>query len=151
MNRAATPVEELSLSELLDRHRVSELKVEAARRALPARIADYHVLEAYDRARRGRYGDMSHARRGRELNRLADELIAAGVPVDRDGEFPASTDAELADAFERVARPRIRRLERETSDWVAADGTTYARRTKYNGTSLEVWRALERRIARAGS
>jgi hypothetical protein len=66
------------------------------------------------------------------------------VHVDRDGAFPASTPAELAEAFERVGRPRLRRLERETSPYTFADGSEYARRTRYNGTSLETWHELER-------
>jgi hypothetical protein len=106
------------------------------------RLAEYHVLLAYDLRRFGRYGDMAAARRNRELNRLADELVRAGAPVDRDGMLPESTPAELAAAFERVGRPRLRRLERETSPVTLRDGTSFNRRTKYNGTSLDVWREL---------
>lgn len=116
------------------------------------RLADYRVLEAYDLARLGRYGDMSRSRRGRELDRLAGRLIDSGVPVDRVGEFPSSTPAELAAAFERVGRPRLRRLERETAPVTLADGTVYTgTHTRYNGTSLEVWRAVERRLAGGAS
>jgi hypothetical protein len=113
-------------------------------------LADYHVLAAYDLKRSPRYGDMAGARRYRELNRLADALIRTGVHVDRTGHFPSSTPAELAAAFERVGRPRLRRLERETSPVTLTDGTVYTgTRTRYNGTSLDTWRELEAELAPA--
>jgi hypothetical protein len=108
-----------------------------------ARIADYHVLEAYDRRRTIRYGDMARSRRGRELDRLADALIADGVRIDSAGRFPGSSPAELRAAFERVARPRYRRLLRETAPVELADGTIYrGTLTRYNGASLEAWRIV---------
>ena len=116
---------------------------------LRAGLANYHVLAAYDLRRSVRYGDMAGTRRGREIDRLGRELIEAGVPVNRTGSFPESTPAELAAAFERVARPRIRRLERECGDHETTFGT-YSGRTKYNGTSLDTWRELEHAIARSG-
>ena len=105
------------------------------------RLADYHVLAAYDARRVGRYGDMARSRRGRELDRLARALTHDGVPIDLGAKL---TRAELAAAFDRVARPRIRRLMRETALVTLANGHELDRRTRYNGTSLDVWRELER-------
>jgi len=114
---------------------------------LSARLAEYHVLALYDRMRFVRYGDMAAARRDRELARLAGALVDAGVPVDHAGNFPVSTAAELVAAFERVARPRVRRLERETAPVTLANGTVYTgTRTRYNGTSLDTWRELARNL-----
>lgn len=106
---------------------------------LRAELAEYHVLAAYDLNRGVRYGDMAATRRRGELNRLADALIDAGVPVDRTGHFPSSTPAELADAFDRVARPRIRRVERES----------FRHGTRYTRATVEAWRVTERRIGAA--
>jgi hypothetical protein len=111
-----------------------------------AAIADYNVLAAYDLKRIARYGDMAASRRSRELDRLARNLIDDGVPVDSTGHLPTSTTAELAAAFERVARPRVRRLQRETSLITLEGGHTLDRRTRYNGTSLDTWRELEREL-----
>ena len=112
------------------------------------RLAEYHVLAEYDARRACRYGDMAETRRGRELNRRADDLRELGVPVDRTGHFPPSSPADLADAWVRVAAPRVRRLERETATVELAGGGTYNRRTRYNGTSLDTWREVERWVAK---
>jgi len=111
------------------------------------RLAEYHVLAEYDARRSCRYGDMAGSRRGRELDRRGDKLVELGVPVTPRGGFPSSSPAELADAFERVGRPRLRRLERETAT-VELAGGTYNRRTRYNGTSLDTWREVERWVAK---
>jgi len=131
--------------ELVERYRRREAsRIDGLTPEQRAALADYEVLARYDRHRACRYGDMANTRRGRELNRLAGRLIDAGVPVDRDGRFPTSTPAELVAAFERVGRPRLRRLERETAPVTLPDGTVYAGRlTRYNGTSLGSWRAIE--------
>ena len=107
---------------------------------LQARLAEYHVLATYDRLRSMRYGDMAALRRGRELDRLADALIDAGVPVDRRGQFPTSDLDDLRAAFERVARPRIRRIERED----------YRHGTYYTRATLQAWRATWMEITGLG-
>lgn len=94
---------------------------------LRARLAEYHVSAAYDVERTIRYGDMAGSRRGRALDRLGDELLAAGVRIDRDGAFPPSTAEELAAAFVRVVVPRWRRFLREPG---AQHGTREARATE---------------------
>jgi hypothetical protein len=92
-------------------------------------LAEYNVLAAYHRKRQLRYGDMAHSRRGRELDRLAKRVVDAGVHVGPDGHLPASTRDELVAAWDRVARPRIARVRRET---FRAD-------TKYSRATLAAW------------
>lgn len=113
-----------------------------------AELAEYYVLSLYDRKRFYRYGDMSASRRDRELSRLADALLAAGAPAATiSSSTSPTTPAELLAAFERVARPRVRRLERETAPVTLRDGTVYTgTRTRYNGTSLDTWHELEREL-----
>lgn len=101
-----------------------------------ALLAEYNVLAAYDRRRFVLYGDMASTRRRRELNRIGDALVAAGAPVDADGRLPASTHAELVLAWDRVARPRIRRVEREQ----------YRHATKYTQATIAAWRDVARAL-----
>lgn len=112
----------------------------AAERAMTpetrGRLAEYHVLSAYDLARIVRYGDMAGSRRGREINRRGDALITEGVPVNGEGGFPVVTVDELAAAWQRVAVPRIRRVESET----------FRSDTKYSRATLEAWRATRLRL-----
>lgn len=120
-----------------DRDRAANLTPEQ-RQAL----ADYHALAAWDLRRFLEYGDMARARRGRELNRLGDALITAGVPVDRNGAFPPSTPAELADAFERVLRPRYTRWQREpgarfNTPHAAGTRRAWTRTARHLGVTLE--------------
>lgn len=103
-----------------------------------AKLAEYHVLVAYDLARCVRYGDMAGGRRGREINRRADALIDAGVPIDRSGHFPSSTDAELDAAFERVAMPRIRRIARES----------FRHNTRYTQATIAAWNVTRAKLLR---
>ena len=114
------------------------------------RLAEYHVLAEYDARRACRYGDMAATRRARELNRRAGGLRELGVPADKRGAFPPSSPVDLADAFVRVGLPRLRRLERETATVELADGGTFNRRTRYNGTSLDTWREVERWVSKRG-
>jgi hypothetical protein len=113
---------------------------------LRADLADYHALREYDFARYARYGDMARARRGREINRLGDALLRAGVPIDREGNLPASTPDELAAAFERVLRPRYRRWAASVQPITLADGTVCRRWTKYARGTFEAWQATARTL-----
>ena len=101
-------------------------------------IADYHVLETYDRIRSCKYGDMANTRRGREINRLADAIIdaASGGIVDATGHFPASSHDELVAAWQRVARPRIARVLRED----------YRHGTRYTQATLDAWQLTRDRL-----
>jgi len=99
-------------------------------------IADYSILARYDLIRSGMYGDMAATRRRFELDRLGDELIDAVVPVNRTGHFPDPTFDELRAAFERVARPRIARVQRET----------YRHRTRYTKATLAAWARIARLV-----
>lgn len=110
----------------LDERRAAELA--ALTPELRAALADYHVLQAYDLARVGRYGDMAASRRALELNRRGDALLKAGVPIDRDGNFPPATSAELAEAWARTIEPRRRRFAGEPG---AKFRTPHARATAH--------------------
>jgi hypothetical protein len=111
---------------------------------LRADLADYHALRAYDRARYIRYGDMAGSRRGREIDRRGDELIRRGARVDSDGNLPASTPAELVEAFERVLRPRYRRWAASVQPYQLADGTTLDRWTPHARATQKAWAATAR-------
>lgn len=110
-----------------------------------ARLAEYHVLEAYHLARMGRYGDMARARRDRELNRRGDALLADGVPINRDGEFPPSSRDELVAAWDRVIEPRRRRHERSVQP-LTINGQTFDRMTRYARATIEAFELAARRL-----
>ena len=104
-------------------------------------LAEYNVLATYDLIRSVKYGDMANSRRGREIDRLAGELIDAGVPVGRDGHFPTSSVEDLAAAWQRVARPRIARVTREE----------YRHASRYTRATVEAWRMTRVRLGLDGN
>lgn len=114
--------------------------------ALPAgqrnALAAYHVLATYDVLRSVRYGDMASSRRGRELNRLADALLAAGVRIDREGEFPTDELArdEVARAWDEQLAPRLRRVLREN----------FRHGTRYTQATIEAHEATAARLGVIG-
>jgi hypothetical protein len=74
------------------------------------RLADMAVLFRFDQARRARPGDATAARRGRAIDALADALADEGLGEQVREVYSSSDDltcAELAAAFERVARHRV--------------------------------------------
>lgn len=110
-----------------------------------AKLAEYAVLDRYDDQRAIRYGDMASSRRGRELGRLAREIRELSWHDTADAELrhfhggadlPAITDDELRAAFERVARPRIARLKRES----------YRAGTRYTRATWDAWQTVARVI-----
>lgn len=70
-------------------------------------LAEYFVLEQYDRRRSRLYGDYGNGQRARELARRRNELERRGIDLYTNGLSVPSTDC--AAAFERVGRPRLRR------------------------------------------
>lgn len=109
-------------------------------------LAEYHVLNIYDRARRGRYGDTTHERRWREISRRGDALIDAGVPIDSEGNLPRVAPEELVEAFERVLRRRYRRWLASVRPWEASDGTMYERWTKHARGTERAWAAVAKQL-----
>lgn len=89
--------------------------------------AELWILETYDALRSGWY-DYGAGQRAAELSRRRRELV--------DVELDEPTPLELVEAFERVGRPRLRRLELET----------FRHGTKSTTRSLEKWRRLETRL-----
>jgi len=98
-----------------------------------ARRAELEVLELYNGARIYAGHDFGAGQRYAELVRRRRELEGDWETL----ATPVPTAEELALAFERVARPRIARLEAET----------YRRETPATRRSLATWRRLEGRLA----
>lgn len=102
--------------------------------------AELEILERYDRERFYRYGDYGNGQRHGELSRRRRELAATIERVERELdatiEDHETTPAELARAFERIGRPRIKRIERED----------YRRTTKATEATLAAWRAVEKSV-----
>jgi hypothetical protein len=95
--------------------------------------AEYAVLDAFDLLRRHAGHDYGAGQRGAELNRRRWTLEARGIDV-----APAALDYALdRAAFERVARPRIRRIEAES----------YRRETPATKRTLQTWRRVERMVS----
>lgn len=126
------------------------------RRRVRELAAELEVLDLYDALRSGWF-DYGGGQRAAELSRRRRELDAAAdtaLHFDRDSaatsrfeyldELDVAGDpTELLAAFERVARPRMRRLERES----------YRHGTKATNRSVATWRRtltiLEERALRA--
>jgi hypothetical protein len=99
--------------------------------------AELAVLVEYDRVRTAKRHDYGCGQRSAELMRRRRELQALGVDGAilyryRPDEY-VSKD-ELAAAFERVGRPKLRRAERET----------YRKHTPATSRTLEAWGMVER-------
>lgn len=71
--------------------------------------AELEILLTYDARRAGWY-DYGAGQRAKELSRRRRELHS----LDPLGELEPPTPQEALEAFERVGRPRLRRLERES-------------------------------------
>lgn len=106
--------------------------------------AELEVLEQYDARRQGwydfgggqRYAELS--RRRRELQSLERvELVMLGSSA-TELDFELTAD-ELLAAYERVGRPRLERLARES----------FRHGTKATERSLETWRRLRLTLAAA--
>jgi hypothetical protein len=128
----------------LDRTRAEEAEAAVARRRQTAELA---VLTAYDFVRVVTGHDYGAAQRRGELRRLEREvgqdgetvaLVAAGVelPASMMRDLEPLTRDELATAWAKVARPKLRRLEREAF----RSGTPATRRT------LEAWHRTADRL-----
>lgn len=102
------------------------------------RLAELEVLERFDTLRQLAGHDYGSGQRAAELLRRRLELRSCGIIAGgaRDAEA-----AELADAFERVGRPRMRRLELEG----------YRAGTPASSRTLETWRRVARRYSSDGA
>lgn len=122
------------LDGMAERRRVA---VEAYRR----RAAELEVLEAYDEIRHAKGHDYGGAQRDRELRRRRAELedLAAVARYTVPGREPADvtvTAGDLEAALERIATPRMARVDDERS----RRATAATRRTRL------AWDELVRRI-----
>lgn len=101
------------------------------------RVAELALLRRFDDMRRAAGHDFGAGQRARELARLERDLDrAAGGWRALEAELEAVTRAELAAAFERIGRPRMRRLELEG----------YRRETPATVRTMRTWRELEREV-----
>jgi hypothetical protein len=101
-------------------------------------IAELQILEWYDQLRQHAGHDFGSGQRWKELARRRREL---GDVWSFDMN---SSPVELEEAFERVGRPRLRRLERDIERFVPAG---YVANTP-TARSIETWRKVERHFVR---
>jgi hypothetical protein len=102
-------------------------------------VAEYVLLEAFNRARMLAGHDYGAGQRWKELKRRERELERIGVDHWKLEEPAAWNTPEFRAAFEAVGRPRIARIE----------GEPYRRRTPATARTLQVWRRFERRVGAA--
>lgn len=106
------------------------------------KLAELAVLEYFDSERRRAGHDYGAGQRIREIRRYRRELetmgelpIGYGLAIESTSEV---TTDELASAFERVARPKIARIEAED----------YRRSTPATKRTLGTWRRVGGEISR---
>jgi hypothetical protein len=122
----AIPPAELSIGELLE---LNALRDEAAHDELVARLADWTVLVTFDKVRSALGHDYGAGQRRAEIARADARYTAALRAASQHYQAPDGRELSRVDleaAWRRIARPRIRRLERE--DY--RGGTPATRRTR---------------------
>lgn len=103
------------------------------------KLAELAVLEQFDILRQATGHDFGAGQRAAELARRRRELRHPGS-IDVTDTLGATAE-EMAEAFERVGRPRLARIERED----------FRRHTAATGRTFAAWTRLERRLAIAAA
>lgn len=121
-----------TLGELLERN--DERRREARAAFVKAR-AELTILERFDDHRKYAYGDYGGGQRVGELTRRRREVASLRARADLGvGALLAEpTRLELVAAFDRVARPKVKRLIRDMGR---------CGRTRSSGATLKAWRCV---------
>jgi hypothetical protein len=101
-------------------------------------LAEYAVLELFDDLREHAGHDYGCGQRGAELRRRRLALRDRGFDVELDRGLLELGHDELVEAFERIGRPRLRRIELET----------YRHETPASRRTLRTWRRVEAELGR---